>query len=189
MNKSILSIAAALLLSLATMSAHASDDESTTATSPNTESAQQAPITPAVSPAPAPLSGISAINQARMAAVADSVSTHIAIASGGVEQNGLVNTSPAGLVALAAVKLGVLQIVDNLPEQERAMGLKTSAALWTGVSVNNILVAVSAGGAVPVVAALAAGYWMWGHTAERLEAERAAKLALSNEQVIDTAAK
>lgn len=123
------------------------------------------------------LPGISAKNYARMGAVADSVTTYIALQGGGVEQNGLVNTSVGGLVALAAVKLGLLELADYLPKNERAMALKLSSAVWAGVSINNLLVGASVAGAAPVVAGLAVGYWMYNVTANRLALEDAAKAA------------
>jgi hypothetical protein len=126
----------------------------------------------------AELPGLSAINYARIGAVADSLSTHIALGAGAVEKNALINTSPAGLIALTVIKLGVLEYADRLPENERALALKLSAALWAGISVNNLMVAAAVGGAAPFVVGAAVGYVVWEQTASRLAAEKLLKASV-----------
>lgn len=56
--------------------------------------------------------GITAKNAAISAALADSVTTKLVMQNGGFERNHLVATSTAGLVALAALKWGVVEAVD-----------------------------------------------------------------------------
>lgn len=185
MRSPLVKLASAVLLAVSSYSASASatrapDAAAALSVEPTAPSESLIPE-PTQVPLSTELPGISALNYARIGAIADSVTTHIALHSGGVEKNALVNTSPAGLVALLAIKLGLLELANRLPENERAVALKASAAVWGGVSVNNLLVAASVGGAAPVLVGVAFGYWMWERTADRLAAEKvetAAKTAL-----------
>jgi hypothetical protein len=178
MRSPLFKLAATVLITASLYSASASAVEAPPSVNGETAIPSESVVPePSEAPLSTELPGISAINYARIGAIADSVTTHIALNSGGVEKNALVNTSPAGLVALLALKLGLLELAERLPENERAMAIKTSAAVWGGVSVNNLLVAASVGGAAPVVVGAAFGYWMWEHTSDRLAAEKLAKAA------------
>lgn len=141
---------------------------------------------PTISTASPELSEVSALNTARLAAVSDALSTHLAIAAGAVESNGLVTATPAGLLALTAIKLGVLQFANYMPKEVREPALKASTALWGGAAVNNILVAASVGGAAPIVVGIAAGYWLWKHEAKLLEREEAKRKKASETPALVT---
>jgi hypothetical protein len=71
-------------------------------------------------------------NIAMAAAAADVMSTSLALASGGVEMNPLVSTTPLGLVALAATKIGLIKYAGTLPEPEKRIALKSTSSLWGG---------------------------------------------------------
>lgn len=101
---------------------------------------------------------------ARAAAVADSVSTYLAIAAGGAEMNPLVSTSPMGLVVLAGMKLGFVELADHMEPAKRATTLRTVSAVWGGVSVSNILLALSVSPPVAAVVAVASGLTIWSRS-------------------------
>lgn len=111
--------------------------------------------------------------RAYIGAVADSVSTHIGLqAAGAVEANPLVNTSPAGLIGLAVVKIGVTELVNrsSWPEVDKQRFNNNASALWTGVSVNNLLIAASASTPVAIGGGVVVGYLLWKNGREKIEA-------------------
>jgi len=101
---------------------------------------------------------------AMQAAVADGVSTGLALSSGAVEMNGLISTSPIGLVALTGAKIGLVKFADRLPENEKRLVIKTSSSLWGGAAVNNLMVLMSAPSPVAIAAGVVAGVLWWRHT-------------------------
>ncbi len=100
-------------------------------------------------------------NTARLAAIADSVSTLTAISAGAAELNPLVSPTPAGLLALVGIKLGLLEYTDRLAPDQRRQALRAYSTLWTGVSASNLLVAVSVAPPLAAVVGVATGVWMW----------------------------
>lgn len=105
------------------------------------------------------------------AAVADGVSTILAVSAGGIEMNPLISASPAGIVAVTGVKYGLVRFAGSLPEHEKRTTLKASAALWGGAAINNILVFVAAPQPLAIVAGLIMGFWTWNHMESRYRAE------------------
>lgn len=106
-----------------------------------------------------------AVNNARAAAVADGVSTALALSTGAVETNPLIGTSPLALLALTGAKIGLVNFAKTLPEHERRTVLKASGAIWGGAAINNLLVLMAAPTPVAVVAGVVAGVLSWRHTA------------------------
>lgn len=98
-----------------------------------------------------------------IAAISDSATTLISGHAGGIERNPLVNTSATGLIALAVVKWGMVELVESssLSSNDKKSFMKTATSAWTGVSVNNILIALSVTNPVALVAGVAAGIYMW----------------------------
>lgn len=112
------------------------------------------------------------------AAVADGLSTGLALSSGALEMNPLAPTSPVGLIALTGAKIGLVTYADRLPEDEKRMLIKSSSSLWTGAAVNNLMVLLSAPSPVAIAAGLVAGVLWWQHSArvyERADREIAAR--------------
>lgn len=108
--------------------------------------------------------GVTAKQAAIGAAVADSVSTHLALQAGAVETNPLVHTSVGGLVLLAGIKLGVLSWVDDsasLSAKEKESAHRTMTSLWGGVTANNLLLATAATGPVAIVGGRITGVVLW----------------------------
>ncbi len=100
---------------------------------------------------------------ATTAAIADSVSTYLAVASGATEVNPLVGANLGGLIMLAGVKLGALEMIENSDqtEQEKSEQKRTAAAMWGSFSVSNLLVALSAASPIAILAGLASGSYLW----------------------------
>jgi hypothetical protein len=109
------------------------------------------------------------VKDARTAAVADGVTTALALSAGAMEMNPLVSTSPLGLIALTGAKIGLVNFARTLPEQDKRMVLKTSTALWSGAAVNNLLVLMAAPTPLAVVAGVLVGVLSWRHTSSRYE--------------------
>lgn len=97
------------------------------------------------------------------AAVADGVTTGIAISAGAIEMNPLVTTTPVGLVALTGMKIGLVQYADTLPQEEKRAVMKTTSSVWGGAAVNNLLVLMAAPPPFPVIAGLIMGLATWQH--------------------------
>lgn len=115
---------------------------------------------------------------AMQAAVADGITTGLAVSSGALEMNPLISTSPAGLVVLTGAKIALVKYADRLPEDEKRMLIKSSSSLWTGAAVNNLMVLLSAPSPVAIAAGLVAGVLWWQHSArvyERADREIAAR--------------
>lgn len=96
-------------------------------------------------------------------AAGDSISTYIALQNGAVETNQLINTSPLGLVALAAIKWGLVELIDAssmAPESKKA-SIKLMGSLWWGAVANNTLVALSAANPVSLAVGVATGLYVW----------------------------
>ena len=105
------------------------------------------------------------------AAVADGVTTILAVSAGGIEMNPLISASPAGVIAVTGVKYGLVKFAASLPEHERRTTLKTSAALWGGAAVNNMLIFLAAPQPLAIIAALITGFLTWGHMESRYKEE------------------
>ena len=95
------------------------------------------------------------------AALADGVTTGVALAAGAVEMNPLINPSPLGLVALTVAKIGLVRYAADLPEDEKRLVMKTTTAAWGGAAVNNLLVLVAAPPPFPLLAGLAMALVGW----------------------------
>lgn len=114
------------------------------------------------------------------AAIADGVTTGVAIAAGAVEMNPLVNPSPLGLVMLTAAKVGLVKYAADLPENDKRLVMKTTTAAWGGAAVNNLLVLVAAPPPFPLLAGLAMAVIGWRHmTRDYDEQDRIAALQAS----------
>lgn len=94
-------------------------------------------------------------------AVADSVTTLVALSAGAAEANPVVTPSPLGLLVLAGVKFGLLEIADTLPPDERKTVHRMTRSIWGGVSASNLLVALAAPMPAAVAAGVSTGYILW----------------------------
>ena len=97
------------------------------------------------------------------AAAADSLTTHLALASGAHEANPLVSTSPAGLVGLFAVKWGLIELVNrsDLPLSQKQRANRVTTSLWGGAAANNLMLAVGATGPLALVVGVVSGVVLW----------------------------
>ncbi|WP_332535332.1 hypothetical protein [Comamonas sp.] len=111
-------------------------------------------------------------------ALGDSVTTHIGISQAGLtESNGFIHTSPAGLVGLFVIKAGMVYYFDNQKPEVRKMGLKTSAGVWSGVTMNNLLLIAGSTNPVSLVGGALFGAYMYYREGIALDKESAAKAA------------
>lgn len=121
------------------------------------------------------------------AAIADGVTTNLALSVGAVEANPLIYTSPMGLVALTGMKIGLVKYAETLPESEKRLTLKSSSALWGGAAVNNLMVLFAAPPPFPVIAGVIMGIATWMNMGRRYENEDQV-LAARNKKALDTQA-
>lgn len=119
-------------------------------------------------------------DNAKAAAVADGVSTAVAIGSGAIETNPLINTSPIGLVGMTAVKYAVPYMVRDAEPATRKTALVGATGVWGGAAVNNLLILAGAS-TVALPVGLIAGLWFAMSTADKIDAEQAQVLALAKE--------
>ncbi|MDB5747934.1 MAG: hypothetical protein JWP72_2782 [Massilia sp.] len=129
--------------------------------------------------APSPEKRIERLDKnATHAAVADGISTGLALSAGAIEMNPLISTSPVGLIALTGAKIGLLKFADRLPEPQKRLVIKTSSSVWGGAAVNNLMVLMAAPTPVAIAAGVVAGVLWWRHSArvyERADREIAAR--------------
>jgi hypothetical protein len=99
--------------------------------------------------------------QAMTAAVADGITTGLALSTGAVETNPVIGASPLGIVAATGMKFAILKYADSMPQEQKRFTLKTSSAVWGGAAVNNILVLLAAPPPAPLIAGLVMGFFTW----------------------------
>lgn len=121
------------------------------------------------------------------AAIADGVTTNLALSAGAVEANPLIFTSPLGLVALTGMKIGLVKYATTLPEPEKRLTLKSSSALWGGAAANNLMVLFAAPPPFPIIAGVIMGIATWMNMGRRYEKEDQL-LAARNKKALDTEA-
>lgn len=68
-------------------------------------------------------------NTAMAAAIADGLTTSIALSSGAVEYNSAIPTSPLGLVALTGLKIGLIKYSESFTEPEKRLTIKSTSAI------------------------------------------------------------
>lgn len=108
-------------------------------------------------------------NNAVVAALADGVTTKLALAAGGIEGNALAAGFPLGLVALTGAKVLIVKLADKLPEEDKRTVIKSASAAWGGAALNNVLVALAAPPPFPIIAGIVTGIIAWRHTANQYE--------------------
>jgi hypothetical protein len=131
-------------------------------------------------------------NNAIVAAVADGVSTKLALAAGASESNGLVAGFPLGLVALTGAKILIVKYAETLPEADKRVVVKAALAAWGGAAFNNLLVVMAAPPPVAIVAGIVFAIISWRHTASQydnqdrvaaLQKEKKVRLALQQKEL------
>lgn len=120
---------------------------------------------------------------AMAAAVADGVSTGMALSAGAIESNPLIATSPVGLIAITGLKLGLVNYADTLPEQEKRFAMKSTSAVWGGAAVNNVLVFLAAPPPIAILAGLVTGLVTWTHLENKYD-EEDVRLAAKNSKLM-----
>jgi hypothetical protein len=121
-------------------------------------------------------------NHAIAAALADGISTKLALSAGALEANPMALSFPMGLAALTGAKVLVAVYANKLPEKEKRLVIKTSSSAWGGAAVNNVLVFMAAPPPIPIVAGVLMGIFVWHQTArdyddrDRLAALQKARL-------------
>ncbi|MET1115652.1 MAG: hypothetical protein ABWY08_11975 [Comamonas sp.] len=128
----------------------------------------------ATSAAQAKTSGFSKAAHLPLAgALADSVTTYVGLNQAGIaEKNGLINTSPAGLLGLFVIKAGLVYYFEQQTPEIRKSGLKTTAGVWNGVAMNNILLVAGASNPVSLLGGALFGAYMYHQEALILEKEK-----------------
>lgn len=117
----------------------------------------------------APPEPASVANNAIAAAVADGISTRLALAAGGIESNALVTGFPMGLIALTGAKILLVKYAETLPEADKRVVVKAASATWGGAAFNNLLVMLAAPTPVAIVAGIVVGIMTWRHAASQYE--------------------
>lgn len=102
-------------------------------------------------------------NSVYATALADGVTTGLALSAGAVEMNPLIVTSPMGLLAVTGIKIGLVKYANTLPQQDKRAVLKTSSALWGGAAANNLMVLMAVPSPAAVVAGVVVGMLIWNH--------------------------
>lgn len=146
---------------------------------------QQMPAVNVAATAPQPPeSDVYVPKVAMSAAIADGVTTGIALAGGAVEMNPMVPTSPLGLIGLTGAKIMLVNYASTLPEQEKRTVLKTTTGLWGGAAANNLLVLLGAPPPIPLFAGAVIGVMAWRHADKKYaESDRLAALQAARKHI------
>lgn len=131
---------------------------------------QQAQIDKALSDSLA-TDAISPEKKAMTAAVADGITTGLALSLGAAESNPVIGGSPLGIVAATGVKFALLKYADSMPQEQKRFTLKASSAVWGGAAVNNVLVLLAAPPPAPLIAGLLMGFFTWKQMADQYDEE------------------
>lgn len=193
----------ALLLLFCTVNSRAEEEASTltlppaASANPNQAATSIAPkadkIEQAIPAIPATVQSEDGKNRAMASAVADGVTTGLALSAGAIETNPLIATSPVGLVALTGAKLGLVKYADTMSQEDKRLTLKSTSAVWGGAAVNNVMVLLAAPPPFPLLAGLIMGIATWTHMGSEYEKEdllaaaRAKELALKKNRESVTA--
>jgi hypothetical protein len=110
-------------------------------------------------------------HSAMTAAVADGLTTNLALSAGAIESNPMISTSPIGLMALTGMKIGLVKYAGTLSEPDKRLALKSSSALWGGASINNMAVYLSASPLTSIVAGILMGIATWVHIQNKFDQE------------------
>jgi hypothetical protein len=108
---------------------------------------------------------------AMVAAVADGLTTNLALSAGAVESNSLISASPIGLIMLTGMKIGLVKFSENLSEPDKRLAIKSTSALWGGAAINNIAVYFAAPPPVSIIAGLLMGVATWMNIVNKYEKE------------------
>jgi hypothetical protein len=108
-------------------------------------------------------STLSAANTARTVAVADGLSTYVALSTGASELNPLANGSPGGVLVLTGLKFGLVRALEGSKmSDERKRGvLRTLSAMWGAASVNNLLIAAAVNPPAALTVGVISGVLWW----------------------------
>ena len=119
--------------------------------------------------------------KAALAAVADGASTLSALSSGAVERNALLPTSPVGIIAVTAAKVGLTGWANQQPEPRRSESMKSMTAVFGGAAVNNLFVLAGAANPISWVAGLTAGVFFWNNMEQSLQEQALARASRQGE--------
>ncbi len=122
-------------------------------------------------------------NQAIASALADGLTTHLALSAGAVESNPILPTSPLALITMAGVKVGMVKYANTLPEPDKRMALKSFSSFWGGAAANNVMVLLAVPMPFPIIAGAMMGLVTWMNLATRYE--KADQLAVRNKKIAD----
>lgn len=105
-------------------------------------------------------------------ALGDSITTHVGVNVLNLkEANGLISTNPAGLVGLFVIKAGVVYYFENSEPKKRKAGLKTTAGIWSGVTMHNLLLIAGASNPVGLIGGTLFGAYMYKKEEDILNSE------------------
>lgn len=111
------------------------------------------------------------VGSAMAAAVADGLTTNLALSGGAIESNSLISSSPIGLIMLTGMKIGLVKFSENLSEPDKRLAIKSTSALWGGAAINNIAVYFAAPPPVSIIAGLLMGVATWMNIVNKYEKE------------------
>lgn len=119
---------------------------------------------------------------AQAAAAADGASTAIALSTGAVEANGLMPSSPVGILAVTAVKMALPRLARDMEPETRHTVLVATTGLYGGAAVSNLLIAAGAATPVGLVAGVLSGWFLAHREHDKLVAEAAAVVRVAEVQ-------
>jgi hypothetical protein len=109
--------------------------------------------------------------QAMTAALADGVTTGLALSMGAVETNPVLGSAPISMIAATGVKFAILKYADSMPLEQKRFTLKASSSVWGGAAINNILVLLAAPPPTALIAGLVMGFLTWKQMDNHFEEE------------------
>ena len=100
------------------------------------------------------------------AVTADAITTLAGVASGAAQEGNPLITSPAGLLASVALRIGAVEYINTLPEPQRTENLSVINSITWGAAASNLTILAMHSNPAGIVAGLAVGWRVWQSTAE-----------------------
>ena len=101
------------------------------------------------------------LSDVKQAAIADNVSTAIAL------EQGLPELNPLGFPTTVVIKILVIEWAKTQPETDRRFVETSATALWTGAAVNNVVAVIGGGSLLSPVVGVVTAIQLWQRSADK----------------------
>lgn len=101
------------------------------------------------------------LSAVKQAALADNVTTAVAL------EQGLPELNPLGFPATVIIKIFVVEWARTQPQQDRQFVERTATALWSGAAVNNFVLIIGGGSLLSPAVGVVTAAILWQRSADK----------------------